>query len=321
MNLGELKQHIRAVAQDVSEFSRLWTDEEIIQYVNDGQIEACRNAPWILKTSSMSVGEVKPKSILTVDGFLGNGTVSKILVNNQNIITNPVTYNNDNSLTASLLSNEINDTGLFTATVNGAVITIEPVESNGSFYNNQVPLIVATSNYLTATQFTGGIDGICRIQLKPNVKEYTFSNKLLKIESFYLGENQKKLAIKDFRDLCDNDKNLAKQKGSVECILYGLGSNSFYVARVPTVKDYINMTVYHLPLKSLRANSDIPEIPEYLHSKLVHYALYKMYMKNDIEGEQMDISNFHYSKFIEEFGDNQFGAISNKNNEVFFFGG
>lgn len=321
MNIGELKQHIRAVAQDVSEFSRLWTDEEIIQYVNEGQVEACRNAPWILKTSSMSVGEVKPKSTFTVDGLLGTGTISQILVDGQNIISNSITYNNDDSITASLLTNEINDTGLFTATVNGGVITVEPVESNGSYYNNVAPIVVATNSYLTVTQFTGGIDGICRVQLKNNVKEYTFSNKILKIESLYLGENQKKLSVKDFRDLTDNDKQLAKQKGEVECVLYGIGNDSFYVARVPNKKDYINMTVCYLPLKTLRNNSDIPEIPEYLHPKLVHYALYKMYMKNDIEGEQMDISNFHYSKFIEEFGDNQFGASSNKNNQVFFFGG
>lgn len=319
MNLGEIKQNIRAIAQDVSEYSYLWSDEEIVQYVNEGQIEACRFAPWILRSSSLSLGETKSSSKLTVFGTFG--TISSILVNNVNIITNPINYTSNDNTTAAIIANEINNTGLFEAELSENIITLKPLDGFGSFYNNIVPVIVSTNEFVTATAFSGGIDGICRIQLKPNVREYKFSNKILKIEAMYLGDSQKKLCAIDFRDLTDSQKAIAAQKGDVEAILYGMSNDSFYVAKIPTVKNYINLTVSYMPLKNLRLNSDIPEIPEQYHSKLIHYALYKMYQKNDIEAEQLDISSFHYSKFIEEFGDNQFAAASGKINHMFFFGG
>ncbi len=319
MNLGELKQNVRAIAQDVSEYSYLWSDEEIVQYLNEGQVEACRYAPWILKSSSLSLGETRSVSNITVFGTYG--TIQSVKVGDTNIISNTVDYTTNDNTTAALLANAINEAGYFEATVKNNVVSVYPLEGNGSYYNNMIPIITSTNSFTTVTAFAGGVDGICRIQLKPNVREYKFSQKLLKIEAMYLGDNQKKLCAVDFRDLRDNDKTLAKQKGEVEAILYGIGNDSFYVAKIPTVKDYINFTACYMPLKTLRNNADTPEIPEQYHNKLVHYALYKMYQKNDIEAEQFEISNFHFSKFIEEFGDNQFAAASGRVNQLIFFGG
>ncbi len=319
MNLGEIKQNIRAVAQDVSEYSYLWSDEEIVQYVNEGQVEACRFAPWILKSSSLSLGETRSSCQITVFGTFG--TINSISVNNVNIISNPVNYTVDDLTTAAILANEINDSGYFEATLSNNIITLKPAEGNGSLYNNMIPIINSTNSFTTVTPFLGGVDGICRIQLKNNVREYKFSNKILKIEGMYLGLEQKKLCAADFQNLNESQKKISMQKGAVEGIIYGMSNDSFYVSKIPTEKNFINLTVCYMPLKSLRLNSDIPEIPEQYHSKLIHYALYKMYQKNDIEAEQMDISSFHYSKFMEEFGDNQFAAASGRNNQMFFFGG
>lgn len=319
MNLGELKQNVRAIAQDVSEYSYLWSDEEIVQYLNEGQVEACRYAPWILRSSSLSLGETRSSSVITVFGTYGK--ITSITVAGVNIINQEIDYTSNDNTTAALITNAINEYGLFEATLKNNTITINPLAGNGSYYNNIVPIISSTNSFTTVTAFAGGIDGICRIQLKPNVREYKFSQKLLKIEAIYLGEDQKSICAIDFKDLEDSQKKNSKQVGVVEAILYGIGNDSFYVAKVPNVKDYLQFTACHMPLKQLKSNSDTPEIPEQYHSKLIHYALYKMYQKNDIEAEQIDISNFHFSKFIEEFGDNQFAAASGRVNQLIFFGG
>lgn len=318
MNLNEMVRLVRATAQDTSEYSYLWSDEEIIRFLNEGQIEACRNAPWLLRSSSMSLGETRSKCEITVFGTYG--TISSITINGVEIISQSVNYTSNDNTTAALLANEINDNGLFEATVKNNIITLNPLPGNGSFYNNMIPIITSTNSFTTITAFAGGIDGICRVQLKPNIKEYKFSSKLLKIEGFYLGDKQKKMIVKDFTVLNEYDKSIISQKGDVEAIFYGMSNDSFYVGKIPKVKDYVNMTVCYMPLKELKSQNDIPEIGEQYHSKLIHYALYKMYQKNDIEAEQLDISNFHYAKFMEEFGDNQFAAASGRNNQQIFFG-
>lgn len=315
MNTGELVRLTRQSAQDIGE-TVLWTDEEILSYLNEGQIEACRNAR-LLKTMSMELGEVSSTTTLTINSNFGS--ITSILVAGINILINTLNYTNDNSITAMYLSAEINETGLFISTVNGNVITLKPQAGNGEFYNNIIPIINSTTNGISVLPFAGGVDGVARFTLKPNKKEYKFSNKVIKFDGFYLGTNQKRLKTADFRDLNDSDKTTLNQKGIPNYILYGMSNDSFYVGQIPNTKDFINATVYYMPLKTLSRNADIPEIAEHLHSKLIHYALYKMYQKNDIEANQLDISSFHYQKFIEEFNDNQFSASSN-NTPMFIFG-
>lgn len=319
MNFGELKRLTRAAAQDTSTYSNLWSDEEIESFLNEAQVEACRNSK-LLYTTSPTVGETRARCEITVFGM--SGTISSILTDNINIITNPVAYTSNDNTTAALLSNEINNTGLFEATVVGNIITLIAPEGSGSSYNNVTPIIVSTNSFTTVTSLNGGVDGICVIHYKPNKKEYKFSSKLLKIEAAYRGDEQKRLYFRDFRDLNDSDKMLCNQKGDVEVVLYGMSLDSVYLGKVPAKKGYVSLSAYHLPLRTMKANSDIPEIKEEYHSKLIHYALYKMYQKNDIEGGQLEISEFHYNKFKEEFSDNQFAAASNKTtNLLFFFGG
>ncbi len=317
MNFGELKQLTRVIAQDTGTHV-LWKDEEISQALNEGYFEACRNAK-LLKTSSLSFGETRSKSEISIFGTYG--ILSSLLVSNINIISNPVTYTSNDITTASLLANEINDTGYFEAILNNNIISLYPLPGNGTLFNNVMPIFTFTNSFATATQFSGGVDGICRIQLKPGVREYKFSDKILKIEDMYLGDNQKKLCKHDFQLLSDSHRKMSMERGDVSSILYGMSTNSFYAAKIPNIKDYINMTVFHLPLNALKLNSDIPVIQEQYHSKLIHYALYKLYQKNDIEAEQLDISFFHFGKFTEEFGDNQFAAASNQTTNLrFFFG-
>ena len=60
------------------------------------------------------------------------------------------------------------------------------------------------------------------------------------------------------------DKMLCNQKGDVEVVLYGMSLDSVYLGKVPAKKGYVSLSAYHLPLRTMKANSDIPEIKEEL---------------------------------------------------------
>jgi hypothetical protein len=317
MNLFELIRDVRETAQDTSTKNQLWRDEVIISYLNEGQVEACRNK--ILRSSSLSLGEEAAKAELTITGT--SGVISSILVNKLNIISTPIAFNTSDIITAAELSNEINSTGVCEANVIDNVVEIIAPKGLGASINNIVPIVIQTNSLCSISKFKDGLNGICKIDLKPGVREYNYSKKIIGFSGFALGDSQKPLCLQDYSLLDACQRSVCMQNGEVSHILYGVSNESFYVGQIPTVKDYITATVYHLPLKEMRNNKDIPEIPTHLHSKLVHYALYKMYQKNDIEVNQLDISSFHRDKFIEEFGDNTFNsAYNNALNQRFFFG-
>ena len=318
MNLGQLVRSTRTLLTDTSDYNRLFSDEEIKEALNEALIQACRNAR-LLKTSSLSLGETRASCEITIFGT--SGIINSIIIDGLNIISNPITYTSNDNTTVALLSNEINDTGIFESTVVNNLITLRPIEGFGAYFNNITPIIEQTNLIATTSSLQGGIDGIARITLKRNKKEYQLSDKIIKIEDIRLGEKEKTLCMVHYKYLSDHRKQELTKLGEPCTVIYGMGNNNFRLGKIPAQKDFLNLTVYHLPLEKLINNSDVPPIKEHYHLKLIHYALYHLFMKNDIEVDEKELAMFHLQRFQEEFNDNAFGSASQENDLYSFFEG
>lgn len=321
MNSGEIIDQVRRITGDVEE-PYLCNDDEFMKYLNEAVNEASKRS-FLNKTSDPAFLEVPSKGIITVSGVgQGAGFIKQILVDNQNIITNSVAYDTafGDVATSTKLANEINSTGLFIATIVAANIVISPIAGSGSQFNNLYPIINQDAMFATAGQITGGVDGICRFSLLPNKKEYKFSDKILKFENFYFGNMEKNMQLSDYRSLNDSALANYNQKGKPDTIIYGMSNTSFIVGKIPDKKCFLTATVFYKPSKPLIKASDIPEIPDEFHSKLVDYILFKVYNKVDAEIDHLELADRHKKLFEEEFNDNSMtNAFEQKNTLSRFF--
>lgn len=317
MNVGEIKDQYRRASGDLFE-PYLCNDDEILIHLNEATDEAAKRS-FLLKTSDMSVGETQASGTLTISG--STGSISSIIIDGKNIITNPVSYTGNDSVTAQILAAEINSTYLFEAKAVSNVVTIKPLAGSGAYFNNAYPIITQSPEIATPTIISGGIDGICRTTFFPNKKEYKFSQRILKFENFFIGEMTKQPYLRNYRFLSEHELAAYSKAGNVDSIIYGMSNDSFIVGSIPNKKGFIQATVYYKPLHKLVKNTDIPEIPEEFHSKLIDYILHKVYLKNDAEIEGIELSNKHLAIFEKEFNDSLFtSAFQQKNDLGYFFG-
>lgn len=298
MNTGELELSFRRAFQD-TESDYFVTSDEFRSYLNEAEEEACRRSRLLVATD-LSTGETKAQSTITITG--DSGSITSILVDNINILTNVIAFTGSAFTTAALLSNDINSTGLYTASVSNTTITINPLEGVGADLNNIAPIITGTL-LNTFTSFIGGVDGICKIKTKANKSVYELSTRILKTNAFYYGETLKKLDIIDYREMDECKQNWQASKGEPMAVIVGLNSSKINLYKVPLVSSTILMNVVHLPLKKMLYDEDIPSIPEHYHEKLIYWCLFKAYSKNDSETQNGTASNYFKGLFANEFGE------------------
>lgn len=91
-------------------------------------------------------------------------------------------------------------------------------------------------------------------------------------------------------------------KGRPEVLVSGLTTDALHLWPVPATAGTIQLTVQHLPLKQMRADSDKPEIRRESHPALVDWMLYRVYSTTD--GDLFDPRKAEVSlkKFEAEFG-------------------
>lgn len=316
MNLGDLKEAFRWTTRDV-EGELLWKDSQLVAWANEAQDQAALRSP-LLKTSDLGLGETASKATITIAGT--SGTITAVTIGQMNIIVNPVTWTTDNNTTAQLLANEINTQNFVTATVASNVLTLTPLAGNGAGYNNLIPVVNSSVPLSTATAFVGGVDGICRITIKPNQTVYSFSPKICKIENFYIPNGPRTPRLVDYRLLHDSQRYEFNKQGRVEVIIYGESTTSFRVGYTPKFNEVIQMTVFYRPLTRMVKDTDTPEIPEQFHSRLVDYMLYKAYNTVDSEADHTDLSDRYLSIFEKEFNDGMMSDAAVQFNPSFFFG-
>ena len=298
MNKGELELSFRRAFQD-TEQNYFVTSEEFTSYINEAEDEACRRARLLVATD-ISTGEIKAKSTITIDG--SSGSIDSVLVNNINIISNVINFTGSAFTTAALLSNEINSKGLYTATVRNNIVSIFTLDGVGSDLNGISPIVMGTLA-VTFTAFSGGVNGVCKISLLPNKSTYELSKRIFKLNAIYYGSEYKKLDIIDYREMDESYRNWRSQKGTPIYAVVGLNSNKIDIFRTPETKDKLLLNVTHLPLTKMVLNEDTPSIPEQYHEKLIYWALYRAYSKNDSETQNNSSANYFRQLFANEFGE------------------
>lgn len=152
------------------------------------------------------------------------------------------------------------------------------------------------------------VNFIGRINLVQGQSVYTINSKILKINHIYRSDTTK-IEVIDYRDMAGKWKT--RESNRVQYIVIGEDNDSFTVYPTPNQNDYLVMNVDYLPDLLLEDN-DIPLIPEQWHSKLVDYALFRGYQKNDsellhVKKTEFNLSNKkgaeYFNQFQKNFGD------------------
>lgn len=307
-NLDQLDQQYRRLADDLVQ-PYLCDKDEIRDYFNEAIVEACRRSKFLV-TSDPSVGETQ--STATINFTSGSsGSIDSIFVGQVNILSQSIPFTSSLSNTLIAVANNINATGIYSALVGGVNLQITSPVGSGSSNNLIYPIVnVSAGSDIVCTPgyFTGGIDGICRISLKPNKYIYNYSDKIIQIKRAELGSTQRKIWSIDYRMLDEKLPSWRTKTGTPRWLVYGMESNAFRVFNNPTTADTINLTVTYLPLTELVYGEDVPPIPERYHDKLVSWVLYRVYCKNDTQVKQgvVNLAKKSLMDFEAEFGGRDF---------------
>ena len=309
-NLDQLDNQYRRLADDQLQ-PYLCDKEEIRDYFNEAIVEACRRSR-LLVTSDPTVGEVKSTSVIQFSSGT-TGIISGVLIGVLNIIINPIAFTNNLASTAILLCNEINRVGLYSATVNGTAVTINSPDGSGDSNNNIYPIIstnIGSDLILNVNAFLNGVNGICKISLKPGKSVYKNNDKIFQIKRAELGSTQRKLYSVDYRMMDERLPSWKTKTGTPRYLVYGMESDSFRLFNVPSTPDTINLSVTYLPLVELISDNDTPPINPRLHDKLVSWVLYRVYSKNDTQVKQgvVNLAKRFLNDFEAQFGTEEFAS-------------
>lgn len=79
---------------------------------------------------------------------------------------------------------------------------------------------------------------------------------------------------------------------------------------IPVANSTISLTVFRLPLVAMSLDTDIPEVPAYLHADLLHWAAHLAYLKRDTDTEDLGRSTMYTDLFEKAFGAKQDARIT-----------
>lgn len=79
-------------------------------------------------------------------------------------------------------------------------------------------------------------------------------------------------------------------------------SGKLRLYRTPIAADSLELTVVRTPLAAMLDDKDTPEIAPRFHEKLIHWMLYRCYLKHDVETFDEKAAARHLAFFEAEFG-------------------
>lgn len=149
----------------------------------------------------------------------------------------------------------------------------------------------STSASITQVAVTGG---------QPLV---TLNTKVLRVFRARLASQSAPLAIKGVR-LLDTQmpgwESLAAATPKVA--IPDWQSGALLLVPSPVAGDTLKLTVFRLPLADMTLTTDIPEIAEEYHRHLVHWMLYRGYMRPDADSFNPAAAQAHEAAFTAQFG-------------------
>lgn len=301
MTLQELINLSRAYLQDETDkdSERGWKDWEIVEYINNAVEQLCKDCHLI--NDDYSVNEVLATGTITLSG--ASGSVSNVKVNGVTITSASVPFNGTIAQTATDLANNISaytSSPNYTATADGAIVTISAVAGTGSTPNGYV--VTATTVTLTTvcTNMTGG-NSVTELYLVKDQVNYGINSKILTIEIAQINNQLRPLIIKTRKEMAREFPNWKDLTSSTPLYLIPMIDQRKVVFSPPPDTNYTcTISVTRLPFTELSEPSASPGIPEEFHRNLFNFIRYRAFSKYDSETFDVTKAEYYYQKYKNE---------------------
>lgn len=151
---------------------------------------------------------------------------------------------------------------------------------------------------------------VCRIPLVADQAEYDLHTSVIVVRRAVLASDRSEALTRVTQATMDRDCSSWRDRTGVPRFLVRpTVKNKIIVAPVPTAADVLELEVWRDPLESelmdVNSPSDSPEdagIEPQHHKKLVHWAVFRAFMKHDAEAEMPTSAKLHLDMFEAYFG-------------------
>lgn len=145
----------------------------------------------------------------------------------------------------------------------------------------------------------------CRIDLAAATSLYKVHDSVIFIRRVELSTKTDPLGFARFRDLDMSCPGWRTETGEVDAWVTDFETGKLRFFRTPTADQlpaHAMLTVVRGPLKRMSNKNDRPEIKPRFHYNLHHWALFRMYSKNDSQTLDPEAAAKHAGIFASEFG-------------------
>lgn len=274
----DIVEEARGLMDDAEQVT--WGDNELVGYLNTLIADLCIETD-VLEDSD-TVGEVLAFGTITLDN--AGGSIASVSVNGVVITGGAVPFNVSLTQTAADLAANINaftSAPDYTATSDGAVVTVKARAGTGANPNGYEITVVASGGLTAATTpFLGGTS-LCQIYLLPGVSSYSLDPKIIQVKRVKPSLQSWPLVKRLQSQLDLTWPNWETVDGDPQCYIADRNAKKIRIVPKPKVADVVNLTVTRVPLKRL-SDTDMnmePEIPAIYHEKLQSGVLWKAYSK------------------------------------------
>lgn len=143
---------------------------------------------------------------------------------------------------------------------------------------------------------------VCVISLQANTSVYALDRRILFVRRATIDGQSRPLVRIHVSDLDSRGSEWQTETGDVDGWVVGMDTQALRLFRVPTVDGTARLTVQRLPLDDMSADTDVPEISERYHEKLVEWMVYRYFMTPDEEMRDPTAAQAAITAFESEFG-------------------
>lgn len=143
---------------------------------------------------------------------------------------------------------------------------------------------------------------VCQIAITSNNAIYPLDPSVLFVRRATVDGQSRPLVRVHHRDLDARGTEWMTETGDIDAWVVGLDSRKLRLYRVPTANGVLRLTVQRLPLAKLVVPTDLPEVDERYHERLVDWMLYRYYSTNDAELRDDKAAQNALAAFEGEFG-------------------
>lgn len=304
MTLTELLLALRYELDDAAVASPLWTNAELVGYLNDACNRLCRVAD--VNIDSRTDSETLATGTVTLTAGT-TGTISSVKVNNIELLTGPVAFSVDLDTTATALALAITASATtpdYTASATDAVVTISAVAGTGSNPNGYVVTVTTTGSITATTVDMSGGYALTKVYALAAMSEYMLDPRVLKVLRVrppYPSATIPLLKAEAW-ELDLTTPSWEELSGTPQYYVLDVTTGYIVLTPKPDAVGTYSLTVSRLPLTELDASAltASPDIPELYHRSLLPWAKHMAYSKPDSQTLDLQKAKIEYDKFSAE---------------------